>query len=226
MSMAAAALKRKTIGGWSYDDVDENISESVARLASVIIVASCFSFALKELAHVGNPAPFLMHRFDQERKVRTLLPADRKVIVDLEFLDYIESDLRCGVCLAVPRSTMTVMDCLHRFCAECIGKALRFGSKKECPSCRGHCPSRRSLRTDREFDALIAVFHPDLDNVEEQTETELREILESQSYQTFIKSQEIGRLQQDLGRHTATSQRAAEDAGAIAPSPSMFHSFL
>ena len=52
------------------------------------------------------------------------------------------------------------MECLHRFCSECIQKCLRVG-KNECPSCRIHVPSRRSLRPDPNFDALIASIYPD-----------------------------------------------------------------
>jgi E3 ubiquitin-protein ligase RNF1/2 len=53
------------------------------------------------------------------------------------------------------------MECLHRFCSECIQKCLRVG-KNECPSCRIHVPSRRSLRPDPNFDALISKIYPDL----------------------------------------------------------------
>ncbi|KAH8045391.1 hypothetical protein JL720_16711 [Aureococcus anophagefferens] len=57
--------------------------------------------------------------------------------------------------------TKIVMECLHRFCSECIQKCLRVG-KNECPSCRIHVPSRRSLRPDPNFDALISKIYPDL----------------------------------------------------------------
>ena len=66
----------------------------------------------------------------------------------------INSELTCPVCLGILRKTMIVMECLHRFCSECIQKCLRVG-KNECPSCRIHVPSRRSLRADTNFDALI-----------------------------------------------------------------------
>ena len=61
------------------------------------------------------------------------------------------------------------MECLHRFCHECIQKCLRVG-KKECPSCRIHIPSRRSLRPDPEFDALIRNILGDLDVLNQQEE--------------------------------------------------------
>ncbi|CAI0548704.1 unnamed protein product [Linum tenue] len=59
------------------------------------------------------------------------------------------------------------MECLHRFCRECIDKSMRFGNK-ECPACRTHCASRRSLRDDPNYDALIAALYPDIDKYEEK----------------------------------------------------------
>ena len=59
--------------------------------------------------------------------------------------------------------------CLHRFCSECIQKCLRVG-RKECPSCRIHVPSRRSLRYDTNFDALINKIYPNLEEYEEHEE--------------------------------------------------------
>ena len=46
------------------------------------------------------------------------------------------------------------MECLHRFCGECINKCIRLGMK-ECPSCRKSIPSRRSLRRDIKFDQFV-----------------------------------------------------------------------
>ncbi|GJY35970.1 putative E3 ubiquitin-protein ligase RING1a isoform X2, partial [Tanacetum coccineum] len=63
------------------------------------------------------------------------------------------------------RKTRKVMECLHRFCRECIDKSMRLGNN-ECPACRTHCASRRSLRDDPNFDALIALLFPDIDKYE------------------------------------------------------------
>lgn len=82
------------------------------------------------------------------------------------------------------RKASTCLECLQRFCRKCIDKAIRFGyvytpilnygnnivievyRKKECPACRVHCPSRRSLRDDPKFDNIIQAFYPDLDAAE------------------------------------------------------------
>ncbi|GAU27132.1 hypothetical protein TSUD_104410 [Trifolium subterraneum] len=65
------------------------------------------------------------------------------------------------------------MECLHRFCRECIDKSMRLGNN-ECPACRTHCASRRSLRDDPNYDALIAVLYPNIEKYEEE-ELEFRE---------------------------------------------------
>ncbi|KAM6551115.1 hypothetical protein CsatB_000923 [Cannabis sativa] len=65
------------------------------------------------------------------------------------------------------RKTRTVMECLHRFCRECIDKSMRLGNN-ECPACRTHCASRRSLRDDPNYDALISALYPDIDKYEEE----------------------------------------------------------
>ena len=51
--------------------------------------------------------------------------------------------------------TRIVRECLHRFCEACIEKCLVQGRRKECPICRVHIPSRRSLAPDPDFDQLM-----------------------------------------------------------------------
>jgi len=48
-------------------------------------------------------------------------------------------------------------------------QCLRLG-RKECPSCRIHVPSRRSLRHDTNFDSLIHKIYPNLEEYEETEE--------------------------------------------------------
>ena len=50
-----------------------------------------------------------------------------------------------------------------RFCQECIVTALRSGNK-ECPTCRKKLVSKRSLRPDPNFDALINKIYPNRDD--------------------------------------------------------------
>lgn len=79
----------------------------------------------------------------------------------------IRKEFQCPICLGIIRKTRTVMECLHRFCRDCIDKSMRLGNN-ECPACRTHCASRRSLRDDPNYDALIATLYPDIDKYEEE----------------------------------------------------------
>ncbi|KAH9617003.1 hypothetical protein KSS87_010355 [Heliosperma pusillum] len=79
----------------------------------------------------------------------------------------IRKEVQCPICLGIIKKTRTVMECLHRFCRVCIDKSMRMGNN-ECPACRTHCASRRSLRDDPRFDELIAALYPDIKKFEEE----------------------------------------------------------
>ncbi|KAF3641414.1 putative E3 ubiquitin-protein ligase RING1a-like isoform X2 [Capsicum annuum] len=68
---------------------------------------------------------------------------------------------------SIIKRTRVVMGCQHRFCRECIDKSMRLGNN-ECPACRIHCASRRSLRDDPGFDSLIEAIYPDVEEYEEE----------------------------------------------------------
>eukprot|EP00118_Oscarella_pearsei_P004811 m.21092 g.21092 ORF g.21092 m.21092 type:complete len:296 (+) comp28137_c0_seq1:94-981(+) len=80
----------------------------------------------------------------------------------------LRSEMMCPICLDILKTTMTTKECLHRFCQECIITALRSGNK-ECPTCRKKLVSKRSLRPDPTFDALIEKLCPgrDIQRVEQ-----------------------------------------------------------
>ncbi|GMG98571.1 hypothetical protein Nepgr_000411 [Nepenthes gracilis] len=82
-------------------------------------------------------------------------------------LQEIRKNVQCPICLGIIKKTRTMMECMHRFCRECIDKSMRLGNN-ECPACRTHCPSRRSLRDDPRFDAMIASLFPDIGTYEEE----------------------------------------------------------
>jgi len=110
--------------------------------------------------------------YDLNREPRPLVIDDSTTTVRIRNLNV---ELTCPVCLGILRNTMTVMECLHRFCEECISKSLRMG-KKECPSCRVKCSSRRHLRPDLNFDGIIQQFYPNLDDYEAKEESVIEEI--------------------------------------------------
>ncbi|XP_056859683.1 putative E3 ubiquitin-protein ligase RING1b isoform X1 [Raphanus sativus] len=106
---------------------------------------------------------------DSQERIKSLTSEEQS---ESEFVESVElEDIRkyvqCPICLGIIRKTRTVIGCLHRFCQECIDKSMRFGNH-ECPACRKHCASRRSLRPDPKFDAFIAATFGNVDSNEEQ----------------------------------------------------------
>ena len=72
--------------------------------------------------------------------VSGVFPPGRVQIQDEEHMTRIpartiNTELTCPICLSIVRSTHTFMECMHRFCKECIEKYMRMGTK-ECPKCR------------------------------------------------------------------------------------------
>ena len=72
--------------------------------------------------------------------------------------DTLDRSLSCPICLSIMRAP-TATECLHRFCSECIETSIRIG-KKECPSCRFPIATRRALRRDLNFEALLLTLFP------------------------------------------------------------------
>ena len=79
--------------------------------------------------------------------------------LELDGAETIDRYLSCPICLSLLRNP-TATECLHRFCDECIQMCLRMG-KKECPSCRFPISTKRSLRPDDNFRALLQSLYPD-----------------------------------------------------------------
>lgn len=132
-------------------------------------------------------------------------PDDEFVQVDLTD---IRKYVQCPICLGIIRKTRTVMECLHRFCRECIDKSMRMGNN-ECPVCRTHCASRRSLRDDLNFDALIAALYPNVDTYEEE-ELALREEDERRNKQLQASIAETSERQSDaISRRCTTAKVTA-----------------
>lgn len=94
--------------------------------------------------------------YELNRVPHEVITDDTEIAVSPKSL---HNELMCPICLDILKSTMTTKECLHRFCHDCIITALRAGNK-ECPTCRKKLISKRSLRPDPNFDALISKIYP------------------------------------------------------------------
>nr|XP_043620698.1 putative E3 ubiquitin-protein ligase RING1a [Erigeron canadensis] len=120
----------------------------------------------------------------------------------------VRKDVQCPICLGIIRKTRKVMECLHRFCRECIDKSMRLGNN-ECPACRAHCASRRSLRDDPNYDKLIAILYPDIDKFEAE-ELAFHEEEKARNKQIQDSIAETSRRQLEaLGKKRASAKASA-----------------
>nr|CAB3499133.1 unnamed protein product [Digitaria exilis] len=85
---------------------------------------------------------------------------------------------------------------------------MRLGNN-ECPACRTHCASRRSLRDDPNYDALIAAIYPDIDKYEEEElafneeENDRNKQIQASIAEAFRKQTEV------IGRKSTAKATAA-----------------
>ena len=126
--------------------------------------------------------------YEQNRTPQQIITDDTEIKVSPRSL---HSELMCPICLDMLKNTMTTKECLHRFCQECITTALRSGNK-ECPTCRKKLVSRRSLRADPTFDALIAKIYPNRAEYEAHQERVLAKMNKHHSTDALMNSIEEG----------------------------------
>ncbi|WAQ97190.1 RNG2A-like protein [Mya arenaria] len=126
----------------------------------------------------------------------------------------LHSELMCPICLDMLKNTMTTKECLHRFCQECIITALRSGNK-ECPTCRKKLVSKRSLRPDPNFDALISKIYPSRDEYEAHQERVLAKLNRHHSTAALTQSIEEGLRQQALNRAQRVRKQISDPDGLV-----------
>jgi len=71
---------------------------------------------------------------------------------------------------------------------------------KECPTCRKKLVSKRSLRSDPNFDRLISNIWPDRKKYEEMQEAATKHYHQQNSVEALQKSIEAGMKAQDANR--------------------------
>lgn len=98
--------------------------------------------------------------------------------------------------------------------------ALRAGNKK-CPSCRTKIVSKRDLRYDVKFDALISIIYQNRTEFEVHPKQRLDEINQHQSQRNLIKSINDGLKLQTEGRSYKTkNKRSKQETESISSSTS------
>ena len=135
-----------------------------------------------------QPKSWDLSLYELHRTPQEAITDDTEITISPRSL---HSELMCPICLDMLKNTMTTKECLHRFCQDCIITALRSGNK-ECPTCRKKLVSKRSLRPDPNFDALIAKIYPDREEYEAHQEKVLQKLSKHHNQQALTSSIEEG----------------------------------
>ncbi|XP_065072307.1 E3 ubiquitin-protein ligase RING2-like isoform X2 [Rhopilema esculentum] len=135
-----------------------------------------------------QPRSWELSLYELHRKPHEAITDDTEIAISPRSL---HSELMCPICLDMLKNTMTTKECLHRFCQECIITALRSGNK-ECPTCRKKLISKRSLRPDPNFDALIDKIYPNREEYEAHQERVLQKLNSHHNQQALTTSIEEG----------------------------------
>uniref|UniRef100_A0A8R1TW95 RING-type E3 ubiquitin transferase n=1 Tax=Onchocerca volvulus TaxID=6282 RepID=A0A8R1TW95_ONCVO len=134
--------------------------------------------------------------YDRYRRPHKAISDSTEIRISTRMLS---SELCCPICLDLLTTTMTTKECLHRFCSECITTALLRGNK-ECPTCRKKLVSKRSLRPDANFDALINKIWPDRQIYEQMQQKAMEMFYQQSNVEALQKSIEAGMKAQAANR--------------------------
>lgn len=137
---------------------------------------------------ITNPEYILTPYEEHGRRPHTPITDETEVTLKCNELN---EQMKCPICLSVLTNTMTTKDCLHRFCNLCITQSLRK-TKKNCPTCRKECPSKRSLRSDEKFDNLIKIIFPDRKVLEEAHEQLMKKIHDTNNAKAAMQMYNTG----------------------------------
>ena len=96
---------------------------------------------------------------NQQGQASTSIADDRKIITHtLAALKMLATEYECPICLdALTDTRIKNPECRHRFCGDCIKESLRR-CNNECPSCRVHIPTKRTMRKDPQFDKIVSMY--------------------------------------------------------------------
>ena len=166
-------------------------------------------FVVHKMANLKLPQnkTWELSLYELNRQPQEAVTDNREIVISHRSL---YSELMCPICLSMLNKTMTTMECLHRFCSECIVTALRSGNK-ECPTCRKKLVSKRSLRADPNFDALISKIYNSLEEFEAQQERRLAKLTKSHSQGSMVHSINEGIKLQSQNRQQKTAKRKHHD---------------
>lgn len=148
--------------------------------------------------------------YEKNRQPQAPMPDNTQITINSREFD----EFKCAICWDLLTHTMTAMECLHRFCSDCISSALRSGNK-ECPTCRTKLASKRSLRADPNFDTLISAMFPDRGEIDDFHISLLKQLKAND----VAKNLAEGMRKQEQARALLSKKRKIDETTDNKPSP-------
>eukprot|EP01147_Barroeca_monosierra_P004867 gene4867-6888_t len=135
-----------------------------------------------------------MPNFELSDYEKTRVPHEPKTDNDRVTIAWssIADHMKCPVCLNIIADTMTT------------DRSLRH-NKKECPTCRQPCASKRALRRDTDFDRLIKIMFPDPSILERYQDQMIERLHRTTNMRALAQSVQEGMEQQALQRKLRSS---------------------
>ncbi|GMH38604.1 hypothetical protein BSKO_06488 [Bryopsis sp. KO-2023] len=97
--------------------------------------------------------------------------SQRRVVINLPDLHGNGGELQCPICKGVIVDARMSAFCLHRYCRKCIERWITMqGGQKTCPICKASLASKRDLKEDKQFDAIVTALCGNVDDFKEKVD--------------------------------------------------------
>ncbi|EAR88807.2 zinc finger, C3HC4 type (RING finger) protein (macronuclear) [Tetrahymena thermophila SB210] len=146
---------------------------------------------------------------------REKIHANDDQLIDMDPLKKLNYMLTCPICLDIFQEPVYVKGCSHRFCKECIEKAIRSSKMKQCPTCRRIIGTKRLLRVDFNVQEIINLIYGDISKFLELKQSN-DELLIQKTYSQLANSDGATRKRRRQF-NTSTTEKAQDNQQQSSP---------
>eukprot|EP01024_Parvocaulis_polyphysoides_P024127 TRINITY_DN22153_c0_g2_i1.p2 TRINITY_DN22153_c0_g2~~TRINITY_DN22153_c0_g2_i1.p2 ORF type:complete len:204 (-),score=26.20 TRINITY_DN22153_c0_g2_i1:3-614(-) len=107
--------------------------------------------------------PTMLKEEEQEQQ----FVGDEGRVILLKLQQYLE-ETKCPICHGMLKAPRLVKACMHRFCKDCITRAI--SDRQKCPVCKCHLGSHRETMEDTRMQKLLEALYGDPIAFEKQLE--------------------------------------------------------
>ena len=136
------------LGGAADGAGDPQCTSSLAEIATARL--SHTSYLTNQVTELRKIKTEAVGAGEQAKsKIEALLERQKAMEAEKHALDAaVKEEVQCCICLDPMVNAVSLSVCPHKFCEECIGRAMAAPSARDrCPTCRVEC-SKRSIQPD------------------------------------------------------------------------------